>query len=591
MNGKIPQQFIDTLLNRLDIVDIINAHVPLKKAGKNHQACCPFHSEKTPSFTVNQPKQFYYCFGCGASGTAISFLMDYLNIGFIDAIESLASFANIAIPRETTTASRNRQQTTELYDLMDVVVKFYARQLREHKQADRMIDYLKQRGISGEIAAKFELGFAPPGWQNLLSELGKSSDSIQQLLKIGAIVASDKGNNNYYDRFRNRIIFPIRDQRGRAIGLGGRVLDNDEQPKYLNSPETPIFHKGIELYGLHQARKALKEIDRLYIVEGYMDVIALAQYGIDNAVASLGTAATTEHIKKMFHATNKLVFCFDGDEAGSKAAWRGLENVLPLLHDGKQVYFLVLPTGEDPDTFIRQYGKQDFISEQKQIPLSAFLFDNLTAGINLETSEGRYELINKTLPYLGQLPTSPYRDLLVTELATISNYTQQKIESQLVALAGNKPDDHPYNRNQHTRQPAQYIDTSRWLIRALLHQPSLANKLDSTKELATIESTGIRFVCELIEFIKAKPDVTLARILENWRDTRFEKPLQRLAADEDIINEINIITEDSFADTIQTLITSGQKQHAINTLKGKDSVRDLSEADKSRYRQMQKKIE
>jgi DNA primase len=404
MAGRIPQHFIDELLARIDIVDIIDAYVPLKKAGRNHQACCPFHDEKTPSFTVSQPKQFYHCFGCGANGTAISFLMEYLHMGFIEAIEDLASRAGLEIPRDTVQTSNTNNQSSELYELMEIVTGYYSKQLRNHPQAETVITYLKNRGISGEIAAEYELGFAPPGWDNLLSELGGSDESQKRLLKIGAIIENDRGG--YYDRFRDRLTFPIRDQRGRAIGMGGRVL-GDDKPKYLNSPETPIFHKGRELYGLFQARKTLKEVDSLFVVEGYMDVIALAQFGIRNAVASLGTAATPEHMEKMFRITNKIVFCFDGDEAGNKAAWRGLENSLPLLKDDKQVYFMFLPAGEDPDTFVQNKGKEAFLDANLQTPLSEYLFDYLGKGMNLESLEDQASMAKVTLPYVGKLSTAP----------------------------------------------------------------------------------------------------------------------------------------------------------------------------------------
>lgn len=580
MAGRIPQHFIDELLARTDIVDIVDAYVPLKKGGKNHQACCPFHDEKTPSFTVSQQKQFYHCFGCGANGTAISFLMEYLHMGFVEAIEDLASRAGMEIPKEAIQASQSNNKTTELYELMELVTQFYSRQLRQHPEANRAVEYLKSRGISGEIAKAYELGFAPPGWDNLLKELGRSDEASKRLASIGAVIEKDQGG--YYDRFRERVTFPIRDQRGRAIGLGGRVL-GDDKPKYLNSPETPIFHKGRELYGLYQARKSLKDIENLFVVEGYMDVIALAQYEIRNAVASLGTAATPEHMEKMFRVTNKIVFCFDGDEAGNKAAWRAMENSLPLLRDGRQVYFIFLPDGEDPDTFVRSNGKAAFIDDDLRVPLSEFLFNSLSDNINLDSLEGRSEMVNKTLPYLSLLPSDPYKDILIQQLSKLTHYDIEDIQQRLTSS-----DSHRNTRDVINRPPTEQnkgLEKIRWLIRCLLHQPDLAHKVDSTEPLSAFASPGIIFLCELIEFIKNNPNVTLASILENWRDTKFESRLHALATDEDSFDEIGV-TADVFLDAIDGLIESNKKEFEI--FKTKNSPSDLTDEEKEKYREMQK---
>ncbi len=580
MAGRIPQHFIDELLNRIDIVDIIDAYVPLKKAGKDHQACCPFHDEKTPSFTVSQQKQFYHCFGCGANGTAISFLMEYLHMGFIDAIEDLASRAGMEIPREVTDATKSSNQSSELYELMEMITNFYSKQLRQHPQANTVIDYLKGRGISGEIAKEFELGFAPPGWDNLINELGKSHDAQKRLFKVGAIIQKDQGG--YYDRFRNRLMFPIRDQRGRAIGLGGRLLDADDKPKYLNSPETPIFHKGRELYGLYQARKAIKDTDCLYIVEGYMDVIALAQYGICNAVASLGTAATPEHMEKLFRITNKLVFCFDGDNAGRKAAWRAMENSLSLLREGKQLYFMFLPEGEDPDSFVRHKGSKSFTDNQMQIPLSEFLFSSLNKDLDLKSPEGRSVMVNKTLPYLSQLPIGPYQDILIQELANLTHCEINDIQRHLSELSNNKTHK-PFKKTDYTKDKG--IEKVRWLVRCLLHQPSLVNQLESIDKLAAHPTPGINFLCELIEFIQSRPNITLAAILENWRDTKFERRLRELAADEETFIESKV-TDSEFLDAINGLIKDNLEE--FKDFKEKHSPSELSEEQKAYFRNKQK---
>ena len=580
MAGRIPQHFIDELLARIDIVDIVDPYVPLKKAGRNHQACCPFHDEKTPSFTVSQQKQFYHCFGCGANGTAISFLMEHLHMGFIEAIEELASRAGMEIPRDAIQASTTNNQSSELYELMEIVTGYYSKQLRNHPKADSVISYLKGRGISGEIAAEFELGFAPPGWDNLISELGGSDDALKRLIKIGAIIENDRGG--YYDRFRDRLTFPIRDQRGRAIGLGGRVLD-DATPKYLNSPETPIFHKGRELYGLYQAKIILKEIDSICIVEGYMDVIALAQFGIRNVVASLGTAATPEHLEKLFRLTGKLVFCFDGDNAGKKAAWRALENALPLLRDGRQVYFMFLPEGEDPDSFVRSNGKDAFLDSNMRTPLSEFLFNSLSSNTDIQSLEGRSEMVNKTLPYLGKLPSDPYKDILVQELSKITHY---EVEDILHRLSDRSPTGNARKHIQkQSNEQNKGIEKIRWLVRCLLHEPALALELESTESLASFSSPGISFLCELIEFIKDRPHITLGGILENWRDTKFDSRLHELSADEEVFNEI-AVTPEVFLDAIHGLIESNRKE--FEAFKMKNSPSELTEEQKSQYRNMQK---
>jgi DNA primase len=581
MAGLIPQHFIDELLARTDIVDIVDAYVPLKKAGKNHHACCPFHEEKTPSFTVSQQKQFYHCFGCGANGTAISFLMEYLHMGFVEAIEDLASRAGMEIPREAAQASQSNNKTTELYELMELVTQFYCKQLRQHPEANKAVDYLKGRGISGEIAKEYELGFAPPGWDNLLKELGRSDDASKRLASIGAVIEKEQGG--YYDRFRERITFPIRDQRGRAIGLGGRVL-TDEKPKYLNSPETPIFHKGRELYGLYQARKVLKDVDCLFVVEGYMDVIALAQFGISNAVASLGTAATPEHIEKMFRVTNKIVFCFDGDEAGKKAAWRAMENSLALLRDGRQVYFIFLPEGEDPDTYVRSNSKEAFLDDRLKTPLSEFLFSSLSENVDLNTPEGRALMVEKSLPHIFNIPTSAYQDILIQELARLTQYNLDLIKSELSKRTVKDND----NGKITFKKPVykdQGTDKIKWLVRSLLHAPSFARTLNKTDNLAVFGSTGIVFLTDLIEFIKERPNVTLSNILENWRDTKFEKRLRALASEEEFFNEIKATTED-FLSNIELLIKVNIRE--FDTFKEKNSPSELTDAEKEFYRNLQK---
>ncbi|QKX17037.1 DNA primase [Microbulbifer sp. YPW1] len=446
MAGKIPQYFIDDLLARADIVPVVDSRVKLRKTGKNYSACCPFHDEKTPSFTVSPDKQFYYCFGCGASGNAVGFLMEYDRLPFPEAVEKLAASLSLEVPREQLAPAqiKRQQESQSLYQLTEKAAEFYREKLRDHKVSARAITYLKNRGLSGAVAKEFGIGLAPPGWDNLLNHLGTSSEKTEQLELAGLAIRrqdsdgnpgkAEPGKRHHYDRFRNRIMFPIRDQRGRTIAFGGRVL-GDDKPKYLNSPETPIFHKGRELYGLWEARQANRELKRLIVVEGYMDVVALAQYGIRCAVATLGTACGEDHIQLAFRHTGEIVFCFDGDQAGRTAARRALEAGLPHMQDGRSLRFLLLPEGEDPDTLVRQIGGERFdqlIDEQGR-PLEDFLFDLLGEGINIQTMDGRARLSKAAAPLLDLLPAGVYRQLMFQQLARRTGLEQDMLEEIIAA--------------------------------------------------------------------------------------------------------------------------------------------------------------
>ncbi|MGH1470925.1 MAG: DNA primase [Cellvibrionaceae bacterium] len=420
MSSLIPQPFIDDLLDRIDIVEMIDARVKLKKSGKNYSACCPFHEEKTPSFTVTQDKQFYYCFGCGASGNAIGFLMSYDRLNFPEAVEQLAKQCGLEIPKEERRSSPEQiakeKDRKSIYNLLEAAGNFYKHQLRIHPSKQKPVSYLQNRGLSGEIARDFGIGYAPPGWDNLLKAIGSDKEDQRLLIESGMLVSPDD-SNKIYDRFRDRIIFPIRDVRGRIIGFGGRVL-GDDKPKYLNSPESPVFHKGEELYGLYEAREQNSSLKRLLIVEGYMDVVALAQFGIDYAVATLGTACRADHLIKAFKYTQEIVFCFDGDNAGRMAARRALEASLPVMTDGRQVKFLFLPEGEDPDTLIRQIGAEKFTHLiEHALPLEEFFFDVLTEDLDARSLEGRARLSKLAAPQLNQLPSGVYRELMFNQLA------------------------------------------------------------------------------------------------------------------------------------------------------------------------------
>ncbi len=419
----IPKSFIQDLLNRLDIVDVIERYVPLKKAGANFVACCPFHNEKSPSFTVSQSKQFYHCFGCGAHGTSIGFVMEHGGLGFVDAVEELARGAGVTVPREVTAPGQVQHKVApDLYEVMQSATRYYRDQL---KQSPRAIDYLKQRGLSGEIAARFGIGYAPDGWQNLQGLMPDYQGP--SLLETGLVIENDEGKR--YDRFRDRIMFPIVNARGQVIGFGGRVLDVGE-PKYLNSPETALFEKGHELYGLFQAQKAIRASRQVLVVEGYMDVVALAQHGVEYAVATLGTATTPYHVQKLLRLTDKVVFCFDGDAAGQRAAWRALENALPQLVDGKHVAFLFLPPEHDPDSFVREQGTAAFEQLlQEALPLSGYLLRELSAQVNLRTQEGRTALLQRAQPLLTVIAAPATALLLRKEVAALAGITQTELEA------------------------------------------------------------------------------------------------------------------------------------------------------------------
>ena len=435
MAGLIPQSFIDDMLDRLDIVDVVDSRVKLRKTGKNYSACCPFHDEKTPSFTVSPEKQFYYCFGCGASGNALGFVMDYERLSFPEAVESLARLTGLEVPREVQTEAQEKreQEKRSIYTLLEKADGFYQQQLRHHPSKHLAVNYLKNRGLDGKIAKTYGVGFAPPGWDNLLKTLA-TNDEDKHLLIEGGMLIHQEQEKKLYDRFRHRIMFPIRDTRGRVIGFGGRVL-GDDKPKYLNSPETPVFHKGQELYGLYEARLAYRELPRLLVVEGYMDVVSLAQFGIGYGVATLGTACGPDHLDRAFKYTNEVVFCFDGDKAGRSAAQRALEASIECMTDGRTVKFLFLPEGEDPDTLVRQIGPDKFERMiELAVPFEDYLFDAVAEGLNIRTMEGRATFSKRAAPLLERLPKGVFRELMFESLATRTglnrNILQELVQEQ-----------------------------------------------------------------------------------------------------------------------------------------------------------------
>lgn len=569
MAGRIPEAFINDLLARTDIVEVIDERVALKKAGKNWQARCPFHEERTPSFTVSPDKQFYYCFGCGASGSAIGFVMDYERLDFIEAVHELAARAGLAVPTEGGAPARPVDHG-RLYVVLEQVQQYYSRQLREHAQAARAKDYLKGRGLDGRTAAGFRLGYAPPGWDPLLQALGSNAEAVNALEAAGMLVPKDGGG--HYDRFRDRIMFPIQDRRGRVIGFGGRIIDAGE-PKYVNSPETAIFHKGSELYGLFHARQANRQLQRLLVVEGYMDVIALHQHGVTNAVATLGTATTADHLARLFRATAEVVFCFDGDEAGRKAAWRALETSLPLLKEGRYASFLFVPAGEDPDTLVRRQGPGWFDEPTRMTPLSDFLLDTLTAQVNLATLDGRARLVDLAKPLIKPLPAGALKQLMAQRLGRLADLDLRSLAPMIGAGAAAPP----AARLPRERQSPSLI---RKTITLILHQPSLALSVQDPAILEKSGQTGAALLRELVELVRRSPHLTTGGLLEHWRERPEGRHLQKLLTQEMTTPDTGI--EEEFVAAISKLRQQAVK--AIRAELARKPLREWSEEDRRLYR-------
>jgi DNA primase len=574
MAGRIPKQFIDELLTRSDIVDVIDSYVPLKKAGKDYKACCPFHEEKTPSFTVSVDKQFYHCFGCGAHGSAIGFLMDYEHMSFVEAVEDLATRAGLKVPKEAGVFSGpDKDNGADLLGLLREAERFYRQQLREHPQAGRVVEYLKGRGITGEIAHEFGLGFAPDGWDNLLRALGKDDASCEALARAGLAVKKESGG--HYDRFRDRVMFPIEDHRGRIVAFGGRVIDKGE-PKYLNSPETPLFHKGRELYGLFHAREAIKRENRVLVVEGYMDVVALAQFGVDFAVATLGTATTRDHLERLFRHAPEVIFCFDGDRAGREAAWRALDNALPALREGWQASFLFLPEGEDPDTLVRKEGKDAFLARLKTaIPLPEYLFDNLMRQVDMNRMDGRARLVELARPLLSKMPQGVLRQMMLDRLAELSRMDVGKLP---VPSGNTEPANsfRPAMRGSYSG-PQEPPSIVRRAIALMLQHPALAEKLSNENELADLDLPGMPLFLELYGMLKNSPTMNTAAIIESFSDSEHQHHLSRLAVWDYPALAENVEME--FSGVINRLCDASSKQRAERLLQ-KQHAQGLNQTEK-----------
>jgi len=619
MAGLIPQGFIDDLLGRTDIVEVVGARLKLKKTGKNYSALCPFHNEKSPSFSVSPDKQFYYCFGCGAGGNALSFVMDFERLDFPEAVEDLAKQAGVAVPREE--RSDRKQQSaprkdSPLYALLEQAAAYYRQQLRHHPKKQRAVSYLKQRGLTGHIAKTYDLGLAPPGWDNLMSHLSRDTSEQKALIEAGLVVENEDSGKRY-DRFRDRIMFPIRDSRGRVIGFGGRVL-GDDKPKYLNSPETPVFHKGQELYGLYEAKQQNRQLDDVIVVEGYMDVIALAQHGVTNAVATLGTATSEDHLKRLFRLVHSVTFCFDGDKAGKQAAWRALNSALPVLEDGRHVRFLFLPDGQDPDSMVREEGQQAFqqrVNEQAE-PLTEYLFRHLSIEANPVSLEGKAHLAALALPLIDKVPGSLLRRLLRQSLAQITGMDLNRVEteakqpvaslSEPATIAAPEQQDAPpnwdddwqppmddyapsYEPSERNERPAprkpqrsgkKGVDSPLLqATRTLLHHPHLAGMAQQANELADEDKDEARLLVALLDAAQKNPGLSTIELLARWHGTALGEQLSHLAEQEWLLNNPDHNLEQQFFDTINRLSAEQTERH-IDKLLAKSANQPLSAEEK-----------
>lgn len=561
MPGKIPRTFIDSLIARIDIVDVIDRRVPLTRKGTEFQACCPFHQEKTPSFTVSPSKQFYHCFGCGAHGTAIGFLMNYANLGYVDAIEELAANAGLEVPTEGASgrATKPPVAATQLRAIVEQANHWFQQQLRTHPEAKQAIAYLKRRGLDGRICAHFGIGFAPTSWDGLSSALGSNQQRKLQLVKAGLVAQRDResksSGGNQYDRFRGRVIFPIEDHRGKVVAFGGRLLGAGE-PKYLNSPETPLFHKGAELYGLHRARRAIGNQNYSVVVEGYMDVVSLAQFGIDNAVATLGTATTRIHLQRLLRLAPEVVFCFDGDRAGRDAAWKAMQVALPELQDGRQLGFLFLPDGEDPDSIVRCEGAQAFGQRvANAMPLAQFLFDTLVAQVDMSRMDGRARLVKMAQPLINQLPEGALRQTMLSRLTTLSGLAS----SQFGSVAAT-PTTRPARRKARALAPAQ-LSPLAFAISMLLQNPALGQNLQQPEIIKSITLAGAEHLRSMLQQIAADPKISTARLLEHYRDTDIHSYLEKLAAYPTSID--SAVRSRHFNDTLAKIAAQQDEQRRL----------------------------
>jgi len=587
MAGRIPQGFIDELLARSDIVEVVGSRVQLKKAGREWKAPCPFHNEKTPSFWVSPDKQFYHCFGCGAHGTALGFLMEYDKLPFPDAVEELASRLGLDVPREDDGRGPRQRAGEDLYDLLGQVTQFYRDALRDSSRAR---DYVMRRGLNSETCVKFAIGYAPDAWDAVLRRFGGTPERVARLAEVGLVIERSGGREaGHYDRFRDRLMFPIRDIRGRTIGFGGRIIDSGE-PKYLNSPETPLFHKGRELYGLYEARQALRQVDRLLVVEGYMDVVRLAQSGIQYAVATLGTATTPEHLNRLFRVTSEVVFCFDGDRAGRTAAWRALENALGHARDGRQLRFLFLPEGQDPDSLVGDEGRDAFEERLAgAVPLSEVLVSQLAGQVDLGSVDGRARLAELARPLVQRVPEGVYRELLVERLAEEVRMPSGRL-FELFGLAGSAP---AARSRTSSRASVRRLSAGRkplltQAIMLVLHHPAAAAVVaPRLAALRTVPTRGVDVLVELIEMAADAPRLTTAQLVERWRERPEAARLAELAAAESLVRD-RAGAERELATAVERLVSDAGPGRRLDELIAASRERTLSAEEKLEFQELMK---
>jgi DNA primase len=525
MSGLIPQHFIDDLIARADIVDVLSKRIDLKKAGKEFKAVCPFHNDKNPSLTISPLKGFYHCFSCGAHGTALGFIMEYENLNFVEAVESLASELGVEVPYEN--RGNPTEKNDDLFPLMDAIQKKFQNNLKDNAKA---IQYLKKRGIDGKTAKKYKIGYAEKGWSNILDNFGSTDSNIKTLLKLGLIIKKDN-NKGYYDRFRDRIIFPIRDSRGRFIGFGGRIFEGD-QPKYLNSPETPIFHKGRELYGLYECQKSLRVIEKIVVVEGYMDVIGLSQNGVEYSVASMGTATTDDHFTRLFRLSDSICFCYDGDQAGYLAAWRALENSLHHLKDGRQIKFVFLPDGEDPDSYIRNNSTGDFEKLLRNgKDLSDFLIQRTSENIDLKSVDGKARLAERAKPLINRIPRGVFKELIIEKLSALVGLSAKKLKQSISEDSSpktRKPFSNYTPRRKNLNMNQSGPSVIKKSISLILNYPEAVEHIGEI-EFVNYQKPGINILFKLMQNIKDEPNMNTAKLIERWREDDEGKHLSKLA--------------------------------------------------------------
>ena len=583
MTGRIPPSFIDELLHRVNIVDIIDSRVPLSSAGSGeYKARCPFHEEKTPSFTVSQSKQFYYCFGCGAHGTAIGFLMEHAHMGFLEAVENLAAQMGMQVPREGGQAPA--PVNLGLLEILDKAGHWFRQQLRSDAGAEA-VGYLKERGLDGKTAADFGIGYAPDGWDHLLKALGSSDERRKLLLQAGLITRNEAGR--HYDRFRKRVIFPVDDERGRVVGFGGRILGEGE-PKYLNSPETPVFHKGSKLYGLHKARGAVKSAQCCLVVEGYMDVISLARHGIGNVVATLGTATTDRHLGRLFSLTDHIVFCFDADRAGDQAAWKALQTCLPLAADGRQASFLFLPEGHDPDTLVQERGADGMRQLIREaLPLPEFLLRKLREEVDMKRLDGPGRLAALAKPLVQAMPRGILRQLVSGRLAALTGLSPTAMARNLgieqdgggARARGSGP----------VQRPLSPLSPMARIISMLLQQPALSSEIPAGADWRTLDGLpGVELLAELAATLRANPGLTTAALVERYRDTPHFAHLEKLAAREHVLHGE---TATEFRALVEKLLHDWPREREIEALLRKNRSGGLDGAEKERLKALLRREE